>query len=55
VRGQKITNAALSEIVTAIYEQHIGGTEEFTYPIVGEQLPTLQVADRDREKDNYAN
>ena len=50
-----LTDAPLPEIITAIYERYVAGREpEFVYPTV-EQAPTLQVADRDSEKDNHAN
>ena len=42
-----LTDATLSEIITAIYERYVVGQEpEFTYPPISERPPTLQVADR---------
>lgn len=45
-----LADATLPEIITAIYEQYVAGREtEFAYPVVGERIPALQVADRDGE------
>jgi len=42
-----LTDATLSEIITAIYERYVAGrAQEPVYPIVGDVVPTLQVADR---------
>ncbi|MDY7077365.1 MAG: hypothetical protein SXV54_10630 [Chloroflexota bacterium] len=47
-----LTDAALPEIITAIYEQHVVGREgEFAYPVAGERIPALQVAERPDDKD----
>ena len=45
-----LADATPPEIIAAIYEQYVAGREtEFAYPVVGERIPALQVADRDGE------
>jgi len=42
-----LTGATLPEIITAIYEHYVVVQEpRFAYPVVGERVPALQVADR---------
>jgi hypothetical protein len=42
-----LTDATLSEIITAIHERFVVGQEsKLTYPVVGEQPSALHVADR---------
>jgi len=50
-----LTDGTLPEIITAIYERYVAGREtEFVYPVI-EHTSALQVADRNGEKDDYAN
>lgn len=42
-----LTDATLPEIITAIYKHYVVGREpEFTYPVVSDSAPSLQVTDR---------
>ncbi len=47
----ELTDATLPEIITAIYERYVVGREsELTYPVVGDSVSTLHVADGDSEE-----
>ena len=46
-----LTDAALPEIITAIYERYVVGRKpEFAYPVVGERALALQVAEGEPEE-----
>jgi len=46
-----LTDATLPEIITAIYERHVVGQEpEPAYPVVGDSVSTLQVAEGESEE-----
>ncbi len=50
-----LTDATLPEIISAIYERYIAGEPaRFAYPVVGERVPALQVAEGEHKKDTYA-
>ena len=45
-----LTDATLPEIISAIYERYIAGEPaRFAYPVVGERVPALQVAEGEPE------
>ena len=45
-----LTGATLPEIINAIYERYVAGEQaHFTYPIAGERVPALQVAEGEPE------
>ena len=47
----RLTDATLPEIITTIYEQYVAGREpEFAYPVVGDSISTLQVAEGESEE-----